>query len=371
MDRVGVVTLFRNNSNYGAVMQAYALQRVIEKMGCDVELIDIDFQSRRKRSIFYLLADKAFPAGPTARLYLSWIKIYKFALFQPKNWEMLRIAKKLHNRGMLVSKFKQNTIRTSGPYRPEELPAANERYDIFIAGSDQIWNPTYWKQPFFLDFVAAGKRKASYAASIGRSSLTEEEKVIFKEKLKDFAYISVRENEGKLLLEPVLGREVTVVLDPTLLLTGREWEKLEEPIHIGRDYLLCCFLGESREHRLFARKVAARLGMKCALIMTGTMEVNVGSGLADVELIDVSPGQFLTLIKNAGMVLTDSFHFTVFSIIYRKNFYVMKRNKDTDVANMNARLYTLLGNLALMDRWIDEFVYRQRFTMAWMKNSMR
>jgi hypothetical protein len=342
--KVGVVTIFGNN-NYGASLQAYALQKVIENLGFDTEVIDIDFADQSKDRL-----------DRWKRLWREPKKIpYKIIRYLKVKWYRLFYQSELHKlelRNRAVVRFEYDHIKTSKKILLEKLGEYSTVYDYLVAGSDQIWNPSYWKPVYFLDFAEKSIPKLSYAASIGVDFYTEEEKSYVRKMLKDFRAISVREREGKTLLDAFIDKPVEVVLDPTFLLKQEEYDKISADSLVEGKYLFCYLLGKNPKHRVWAINMAKKFGLKLVTLSGGEMNTK-DIHFGDVRLYDIDTSGFLSLIKNSALVLTDSFHCMALSVIYRKRFFVLKRDTDTDVKSMNSRIYSTLDMLQLESRLID------------------
>lgn len=362
--KVGVFTLYHNNDNYGATLQAYALQKKINEQGfgaCVINFIP------HKLSFSYRLV----------RLLCHPQKIFRFLnrrlCFMKSSVNIVKKEYDSLSKGE-ISKWKyfcDNNISATEPVTENHLYKSNvmDCYDILLVGSDQVWNPRYSSKAHFLPFDKKGRRKLAYAASISVPNLTEREKKLFIKWLPDFDYITVRENEGKQLLESFLDVKVETVLDPTLLFTSDDWSKLVEPISLQNqvayrnsdknseneesEYLLFAALGADSSHRQFAKRVAERLNLRLKILSTSLNEMRVNRDMPGDELVDVSPNQYLYLVKNAALVITDSFHCTAFSINFHRNFFVLRRNADSDAVNMNSRIYTILSELGLESQLVD------------------
>ncbi|WP_302759632.1 polysaccharide pyruvyl transferase family protein [Amedibacillus dolichus] len=222
----------------------------------------------------------------------------------------------------------------------------NEKYEIYSVGSDQVWNTYFdeFSEVFLLNCLDETKIRISYAASLGCESINPIYKDKFKNELKKFKAISVRENEGKKLIESLENVSVEIVLDPTLLLGRNEWDALinEHKFSSKEDYILTYFLGEMEsDMKRCIKKYAKEKKMK--IIDLNKVSTNYYS---------VGPIEFVSLIKNAKMVFTDSFHACCFSIIYGKQFWVVTRNSVKK--SMNTRINTLLENLNLESQWWDK-----------------
>ncbi|MEG2717753.1 MAG: polysaccharide pyruvyl transferase family protein, partial [Eubacterium sp.] len=240
-------------------------------------------------------------------------------------------------------------------YDAENIHEVSKQFDIFITGSDQVWNPNAFRPSFFLDFVADKSPKISYAASMSVTELTDDEKNVLKPLIERFDFISVREDSAKKLIEEMCYKKVKTVLDPTMLLKRQDWNEIITESQIADHYIFVYLLGRIKKQRQWIKKIAKILNLKIVNIPHVNMiyeknDINFG----DIEMKNTSPTEFIGLIKNAEMVITDSFHGCVFSTIYEKSFWALKRHKDTEKANMNSRLYTLFNNLGIENRFLEE-----------------
>lgn len=360
--KVGVLTLYHQNVNYGATLQAYALQKKIKEQGFDACVIDfVPRETTFLRRILRLLRDPK-------RIGRALCKRLKF--LKPKTITVESEFDRLWKRK--VDKwecFCHKYIKATNPIAEKKLKKLTDCYDAFVVGSDQVWNPKLCSEAHFLPFEKKGRKKLAYAASISVPHLTKKEKKLFIKWLPDFDYITVREKEGKQLLESFLDLHIETVLDPTLLLTADDWNKLSESFvpqnqvayrtddmnNTNEDsgYILFAALGTEPSHRKFAMRVAKRTGLKLKILSTTLEEMRANRDMEGDELVDVSPNKYLSLVKNATIVITDSFHCMAFSINFRRNFYVLKRDSDADVINMNSRIYTLLSMLNLDTQLVE------------------
>lgn len=220
--------------------------------------------------------------------------------------------------------------------------AANQYYDIFICGSDQIWNSEAVQidGKYFADFAEHNKR-ASYAASFGIERIVENRKNEFKNYLSGMNYISVREDTGVQIVEELINQRVDCHIDPTLLLSSNKWDRLADKYQItNKKYVFCYFLGTPAEeilNKVKEYKIEHNINVFSIWNRSDGTHNNVG------------PGEFLSLIRNAEFVLTDSFHGTAFSIIYHKPFYTFSRNGVGE--SMDTRVISLLNLLGLRKRF--------------------
>jgi len=337
MKSVGIIT-YHHYYNYGTMLQAYALQKKIELLGYHSELIDFKQNN-----------------NPTA-LQLIGIRIRRIPAYirEHKKYSTLAALKvQFSERNQLYEDFYKKHLKV-GDVRyssSEELKANPPKYEGYVVGSDQTWNPYVANNPeaFYLSFVADDRKKGSYAPSLAVSHLTEEQKIMFCERLKRFRFLSCRESAGAKLLEETLGRHVTNVIDPTLLLDWNEWEAVSSEEKIDKPYILTYFLGDVKEHRDFVHKLAKQSGLKVVAIPVSYLDII--DPVAEKHW--VGPDKFLSLIKNAEYVCTDSFHGTMFSINFGVKFFSFCKTKDAEKSSENSRLYSALELFGLSSRLVS------------------
>ena len=230
--------------------------------------------------------------------------------------------------------FKKRVLELFGKIHEKEILAGNNKFDLFrellelntdrtskvyLAGSDQIWNPNNYQGKFFLDFVSPKSTKASYAASMGVSSaeLTKIERV--GKSVSEFDFISVREQDAKNILKEYIDKKISVNVDPTLLLSKEEWRNIEISVpDIPDDYILVYFLHIPKNANQYLREIKKKTKKKIILIdRTGFLRYVIH---ADCVLTDIGPREFLWLFDHASYIVTSSFHGTVFSLIFEKSF---------------------------------------------------
>lgn len=313
--RVAIVTITELN-NVGNRLQNYALQRVLSEYGVEVETIPNYICFKNRRSLNYQLR-----------------QIVKGLLHREKVYFLDIIKQKRFN------DFDKKYLKFSPYYSTIDYisPFLNERYDYFIAGSDQIWNPyfTFNYEFNFLTFAPKHKRIA-YAASFGVENIPDEKKSLFRDWLTDMEKISVREFSGQSIVKDLTGKEVPVLLDPTMLLTKEEWNEIsKKPKWMSQDpnkYMLVYTLGNEDTKVVIDKiKTTNKHYANCKVILLNN--VTNGKGFC------ISPDEFIWLVAHASVILTDSFHGTVFSILFGKPFVELER-KDTDVS-MRTRLESL------------------------------
>ncbi len=284
--KIGILT-FHEADNYGAVLQAYALQTVLERLGAESEFIAFERQAVR--------ATQAASANPL----------------------ILRIKAEGEKRAEHFARFRDRYLHISPPFPKESGAQINDLYDRFIAGSDQIWNLTApeFDARYFLPFAAPEKRY-SYAASFGTSAIPENVRAWCAVQLSEFTGLSVREESGRQLIRELTGRDALVCPDPTLLLDRDEWNTIATPVP-AEPYALLFLLQYNAELAEAAKKWSEKLGVSLKVVTAAYMprfgfEAWSGTGIEE----------WVGLIAGAQAVFTNSFHGAVFSLIYRRLLYI-------------------------------------------------
>lgn len=337
MKKVGIITI-HNSPNYGACLQSYALYRYIQLQGNDVEIIDLH---RPFAYEDYIPSKKYVSSRSVKHSLLSKIKgnVKSLIGIKPKNPSLYSPS--------AIKKFEEFNaiIKLSQPYRGiDELYANPPLYDLYISGSDQLWNPTqaYCLEPYFLTFVPKGQgKKISYATSVGIIDLRDNEKKEFAKWLNLYDDISVREYQAQSLLQGLLtDKKVNQVADPTFLLDPKDWKDMAVKPNKNK-YILMFTLQHRPEILEYCLQLSKQSGLP--LIELGQVQPDVLDG-SYTAVKDAGPKEFLGYIENAELVITDSFHCTVFSLIMgANNFY-------TYIAPTNqrgSRIIDLLGTYNL------------------------
>lgn len=221
-----------------------------------------------------------------------------------------------------------------------------------LVGSDQLWLPGNIAADYYtLNFVPETVNSIAYATSFGQSSLPKDSTKKAELFLKKIKHIGVREESGQKLVKEIADRNVPVVCDPTLLFTGDEWMSIQkkEPIVEGK-YILCYFLGNNPPHREFAKRLKEATGCKIIALTHLDEFVKSDEGYADETPYDIDPADFLNLIRNAEYVCTDSFHCSVFSILYKRQFFTFRRYNRNTKQSTNSRLDTLFNMAGITGR---------------------
>lgn len=312
-----IITLY-GNFNYGNRFQNYAMQNVLQKFESNVStLANSKIVNEKKKEKL------------TLKRLISNVVYFNRKLLLKK-----RIG--------VFEKFSDKYINKCD-YEDTEL--IKKEFDIVCIGSDQIWNP-YFYDDFYYSFGKFSKNVFSYAASFGIENVPDIYKEEIKEGLNNVKSISVREDRGAEIVKDLVGRNAEVVVDPTLLLTDEEWDKIVEIPKIlpKKKYILTYFLGIcSKERREYIESFAKENDLE--MVNLGQIEYK--------KYYNVSPSEFLYFLKNSELVLTDSFHGSVFSIIYKKPFYIMKREDENK--SMTSRIDTLLNKFELEDRQVNNY----------------
>ena len=314
MKKAAILTIV--SDNYGNRLQNYALQKVLQGLGVEVETLRLT----KVKKLAAFLKDLVRPLVKRDK-YLA------FARFNKRiNWSHCSVC------------------------RDELTDAIEKYYDYFVIGSDQVWNVTFdfVSEYDFLPTVPKGK-KLAYSASFGIQEIPFEQQAWVKKGLEEIASLSVREESGAEIIRKLTGREALVLIDPTMLLDAETWmeiAKAPKMVREGKPYLLTYFLGGRSERadgdiQRYARE----------------------HGLEVYHLLDltepVGPSEFVYLISRAKLVMTDSFHACVFSFLFQKPFLVYER--EGSESSMMSRLDTLLGKFHLERKYVGSGLENELF----------
>lgn len=319
--KIGILT-FHETTNFGALLQAVGLQKVLTKLGFDSEIIDYECQNIIDRELPKPITKliKRFPISLIKRYFVNW---------KYKNMELFK---------------KENCVLSKRRYNRKTITEANNFYNKFLAGSDMIWNLEVSGEDltYYLDFVSDKRKKYAFSASFGYDHVPEKYIQTTKTLIKDFRKISIREEQAAEIIKNLTGKIVPVTLDPSLLLTAEEWAKLEVPFKTNCKYVLVYFHDKAGKVLQYARELAAANGWKVFLLGYSLRPIK---GVSMLRF--VSPGQFLWLVRNASAVVTASYHGLLFSINYNVPFYYFNRTHF-------GRMETLVKNLTITNRNISE-----------------
>ena len=341
---IGILSYYYQNNNYGGLLQAYAMCAAAGKQAYSAAVEQVTIPARAPNPPQSLAAKLKKALNP-AKLFKYLFQHGRKALNRPNQQ---KIANGLALRNADFRSFMDEIPHSEKVYSVSTISEIADKYDLLISGSDQVWNYAWLNPVFFLGF--SDTYRISYAASMGHSDLPEPWYSQYKELLKNFDAISVREENMVSLLQPIAPVPVEWVLDPTLLLSASDWDEICAPRQIEEPYLFCYYLGGSQRDRMLANEVAKRKGLKIVTLPHLLGEYRkVDKDFGDIQLWDVSPKQFISLIKYADFVMTDSFHGSVFSGVYGRPFVAFEREGEK---GMSGRLLSLTEITDTQDRFL-------------------
>lgn len=348
--RVGMAINY-DYPDYGGMLQAYASFRKIKELGYEPEAININAIASdvKKRKIKYFVKN-----------------ITDVSIVKEKSQIVFKMIKQKLNRELRInlgkryaafdvfcnSKFKVSKEYTSW----DELSEGCKSYRAVVVGSDQLWLPSNIAGDYYtLSFVPDDIRKIAYATSFGVSKIAKGQEEKAKEYLSRIDYLSAREESGQKIIKNSTGRSVLLVCDPALLLTADEWdqEATQGRIIEGK-YIFCYFMGNNPWQREFVKQLKEKTGCKIIALLHLDQYIKSDEEYVDYAPYDISPADFVNLVRNADYVCTDSFHGTVFSIIYGRTFFTFKRFPEKATLSTNSRIDTLLGKMNLQNRLVKE-----------------
>ena len=328
MTSVGTIT-FHESINFGAILQAYAIQQVLMDLGHNTEIIDY-LNPRRKRVNFSVIRLMA---------HYTWNQVVARVLVGT-------------DRKRKTEEFRRQHLRLSARTycSAASIHADPPLYDAYITGSDQVWNPinNANDSTYFLTFAPSGRKRISYAASFGVAEIRDEFARGYAEWLRQIQCPSVREFEGKRIVHELTGSEPVMVLDPTLLLGAAQWNRIAVPSENSGPYILCYYMpGDKLVNKSItglARQVAKKTGWR--VIAIGEKEYQRLNPFRH-SIFSAGPAEFVGLLRNASYVITNSFHGVAFSIIYRIPFIVPINRGLSPQRALSSRITTLLKILEL------------------------
>jgi hypothetical protein len=330
MKKVANITMHAIN-NYGSVFQTLATEKLIEMCECEPITIDYIPASAQPTSISQIIATK----GDSLILKLK--KILAFLL--PHKGNLANVLDDFRKKNLHLTPLKYHSV--------DELISNPPEADIYCAGSDQTWNTVCQGEvsdAFFLGFVPKGKRKIAFSSSFGISKLPEQDCKAVYDRLSEFYAISVREKTGIDILNN-LGLKGQLVLDPTIAIGREFWDKMADPRMFEQGYLLVYQLNRSHSFTKYMKEFARRNNLYIVQIRS-RKDTNLENG---IWLNDVTPEQLLSLFKYSKKVLTDSFHATVFSLMFHCDFI------DIYPPDFSTRLESILQMTGLQSRHVTDF----------------
>ncbi len=321
--RIGIVTV-HSAYNYGAMLQAFATQKVLTEMGHQVQFID-----------FYPIELEKLNSNQKIDFTLKGIVLFLF----------LKVSIKHRKKFKRFRKFREQLSLSKRYFEKKEIYETPPKFDVYLVGSDQVWNMENGMNTFnFVDFVKdKTSKKISYASSFGTATIPDQHKAKLRELLADFSAISVREADGVEIIEEATGKDAIQVLDPTLLITKDKWEELlPSERTLNYDYILIYALNNTEESARLVEAVKKRYRLPVVGIPMGYKVPDKYK--VDQEIKDAGPLEFVSLFKNAKVVCTSSFHGLAFAINFEKTMFVVKH------LTRNSRLDSMLRSMSIENR---------------------
>lgn len=297
--KVGILT-FHRAINSGAVLQAYALQKCINDLGFDCEIVD--YRCKAIDSAY-----KLFHVPISMKSLLS---------------DLVNYYSRRKKKNKFNTFIKNEVNLSSKSYYRNNIDRMDDEYDCFFVGSDQVWNEelTGKDKTYFLDFCDRWK-KNSYAASVGSRTIDERHKRLFSRMLNDYNSLSLREKSSVDILSSILNKEIEQSIDPVFLLHRKKWNQLSGRRLEKKPYIFAYCLHESDVYTQ-AKKLAEEMGIRVICVPFGRK-----CGIKAEIRRSLGPQDFINYIKNSEAVVSDSFHAVAFSLIYNKCFIAVKKKQ--------------------------------------------
>lgn len=335
MDKVAILTFCNRNINYGQVLQAYAVQRIVKKYG--FEPIIINYRKLHENENSFLLKNKQ-----TRKLY-EW---YKGILQEDTGFFGTKLK---------FNSFVKKNIKLSYPcYTKSEIEdfILKNKIKFLLCGSDQIWNPAGFDPIYYLDFCNNEKDicRVAYAPSIAEDNINSRNIHIFQRMtalINKIDYVSVREEDSAKIIRTLTDKEVISLLDPTFLISKKGWDKIAAKRLCDESYIFCYIIGDVKQHKNNIEKIMQKYNTT-KVVYLNAHETN----LNDMFLKNIGPGEFISLIKYAKAVYTDSFHGVALSINLNKEFYTCKRF-NMSAYNKESRIRNIINIFNLNNRYVD------------------
>lgn len=328
--KTGLLTFFHIH-HYGAFLQACATQRAVEALGGECEILN--YYVNQNNDLFRK-PNRLNAAAADAHTALHYTPLKtRYDRFEAFSGKYLNLSERRYE-------------------NLEELRRDGPRYDVYLSGSDQIWNPRIFPDgrfdPVFFGAFASG-RKISYAPSFGIPHIPDSMEDELQNYLSQFSHLSVREKQGQKIIRELTGREVPVVLDPTLLLKRADWSDLAAEPDRERGYILCYCISSPGALTPYVEQLAAETGLPVVQLCGVRRKITASARC----VLDAGPAEFLGLFRGASFVCTNSFHGTVFSIQFEKPFFTAVAPAEMAVPEFS-RTYSLLSTLGLTGRIVGK-----------------
>lgn len=345
-------------NNYGTELQAYALQQYLKELQIENTIIsdkDIVIKSKTKFPKEVVTKITETPQKRILRLLKKYcchpVLFFKILCEILSDFTRKKEEASYFESQQCIEQFKKNDLTILYGKTRHEMTNLNDEFDAFICGSDQIWSTIErnFDGFFYLDF--ANKKKISYAASIGSNIIPDNKTSKISEWLQGFSAISVREEKTAEQLSKLLKKPVQWVADPTLLHNSDFWTSFSQDFKVPKSqYLLCYFLENKEWYHEYAMSVAKYLNLKLVIIPS-RVEITHRKGVLHSA---VGPREFVGLFRSADYILTDSYHGSIFSLIFEKKFLYLKRFCDGHPENQNIRIESLFGYLGILNNIVEE-----------------
>lgn len=348
MKKIGVVTLYYNNNNYGGIAQSFALVDFLNDNGYKAELVSY---KRSPQTLLPSSSDKKIN-----QIYDGfWKKVRKKLFEKPMEKCLTGKYQDWINTRIRAFEKSREEMPHSQVYTEETIKETENIYDVFVTGSDQVWKPGVIQGAYVWDFLSNDKKCISYAASITTESYPDWYSQYMKKNLDKYSWISVREKSAQAYLQEIMDRNIDLVVDPTFLVSDEKWNRISTERQIDGKYIFAYLLGDSYAQRSTIKRIAKAWKLPVVTLSHVENKVRVCDlNFGDEQLYDVDLSKFLSLIKYAECVFTDSFHAAVFSNIYETNFWVFDRAVVSKKDKMSSRIETLLCTLGEEERKIKD-----------------
>ena len=323
--KIGILTWTRY-WNYGTLLQAYAIYTAVRQQCADTYLIDYSPSSKSKlyNQIRYLNSPSLYFGKIRNTLHDKLIA--EKSLLASKREKMRHF-------------IESNTVMTETAATPEELKNVTAVFDTLVCGSDQIWTPVSFHPEYYLSFAPDIVRKIAYAPSFGVERVAGSKTKMIAKLLGRFDCLSVREEQGREIVRQLTGQDAFVAADPVLLLSKEHWDNVAVKPQMTEPYIFCYIL-QSEKVYPSAKEYAQENGLAVRAINESRRE----TGASDDELIaDASPEDFVGLIRSSEMVVTDSYHGLLFSLIFGKPVRIIRRFSDSSGFSQNSRIDSILN----------------------------
>lgn len=336
MTKVAIITT-HHEPNYGNKLQNYALQTILQRLGYDVETIN---------------DARSWPDLTSWRVNKKAL-LHFFIRFRTQPWHVK------YSKFFLWSKMHINYSKVN-IHTDADMVGLAEKYDFFVVGSDQIWNPEWriFSNEFGFANFARREQKVAYAPSLGVSIMPPERIEEYKKWLKDWNALSCREEEGAKIISELTSKDVPVVLDPTMLFTQEDWNKITSHRIVKDKYILVySVIGMREEYRTHIEKLASDLHLKV---------INLSEG----KYLNSGPSEFISLVKYASYIVTDSFHGSVFAILYHVPLIVINRTLITGERDKTSRLKTLFRIIGMEEIEFND-LFNEILNLNWAEADRR